>query len=70
MPRRKVKQSIRVVRFATAAWQVGDIKSVAPEWSDERCAEFLRVNGTHIQEAMVQAGWNSIAALLTWEATR
>jgi hypothetical protein len=63
------KQSIRTVRFASVAWQVGDITSVYPEVSEEQAAEFLRRNGKYIQEAMVQAGWNAIAACLNYEGT-
>lgn len=64
MPRKPVKQSIRVVRFAQAAWQVGDIKTLRPDWTDEQCAEFLSANSRHIQDAMVQAGWTAIEVLL------
>jgi len=63
------KRSIRTTRFAPVDWHVDDIQSVYPEVSEEQAAEFLRRNGKHIQEAMVQAGWNAIAACLNYEET-
>jgi hypothetical protein len=67
MARKAVAKSIRVVRFAQAAWQVGDIKTLRPKWSDERCADFLILNSRHIEDAMVQAGWIAIETLLNEE---
>lgn len=64
MPRKKYKLSVRVTRFATAAWQTGDIQSLRPAWTDEQCAAFLSQNSRHIQDAMVQAGWDAIESLL------
>lgn len=43
-------------RFACVCWKIGDIKSLRPMWSNQRCADFLRANGRHIEDAMVQAG--------------
>lgn len=64
MARKAVKRSIRVVRFAHASWQVGDIKSLRPGWTDEQCADFLSANSRYIEDAMVQAGWTAIEVLL------
>ncbi len=63
MPKR-LKQSPRVVRHAQVAWQIGDIKSLRPNWTDEQCADFLRANTKYIQEAMLSAGWTCIAMFL------
>ena len=54
-------------RFACAYWQIGDIQSLRPVWSDKQCVEFLLANGRHIEDAMIQAGWTAIEALLPEE---
>jgi hypothetical protein len=64
MSKRRVPLSPRVTRHAAVAWQIGDIKSLRPEWSDEQCVEFMRENAKHIQDAMVQAGCTAIESLL------
>ena len=63
------KKSLRTVRFAEVWWATGDITDVYPEVSEERAAEFLMSNGKYIQNAMVQAGWNAIAACMNYEQT-
>lgn len=55
-------------QFASVCWQIGDIQTLRPEWSDERCADFLRSNQRQIQDDMVERGWSSIETLLdNWE---
>jgi hypothetical protein len=61
---KRIAQSPRTVRHAQVAWQIGDIQSLKPDWTDERCADFLRSNSKYIQEAMVVAGWTCIKTFL------
>jgi hypothetical protein len=62
---KRPKQSPRVVRYAQAAWQIGDIKALRPAFSDKQCADFLQRNSKYIQAAMVEAGWTCIETFLT-----
>lgn len=50
--------------YAAVRWSIDDILSVRPEMTPEAAAEFLIGNQKYIQEAMVQAGWAAIEALL------
>jgi hypothetical protein len=45
-------------------WVVADIKEVRPDWSDERCEEFLNYYEEDIQEVCIQAGWEIINSLV------
>lgn len=53
--------------YATTSWTIGDVKTLAPQLSDEQAEEFLYNNGKYIQEAVVSAGWTAIESLLTYE---
>ena len=50
-------------------WQIQDIKTLRPEWTDEQCAEFLNEYGNLIQERSVEEGFEIIDACLTMYAT-
>lgn len=57
MPRKRV-------RFASVAWQVGDIQTIRPDFTDEEAANYLLGHSKYIQEAMVSAGWGVIEQFL------
>jgi len=52
---------------ASVSWNEEDIQSVRPDWSDERCRQFLMRNEDDIQCAMIERGWGVISDLLRWE---
>ena len=56
--------------YATASWEPGDIKTLRPDWTEDRCQRFLQENGKYITEAMVDGGWVAIEALLPEEEER
>ena len=65
MPKRsKPKQP---VLLAQVAWQAGDIQTLRPDWSDEKCNEWLDENEGYIQQAMIETGWEAIEHLLAGE---
>lgn len=50
--------------FAETCWSVDDVLVKRPDWTDEQAREWLvRFSGL-IQDAMVEAGWDAIDALL------
>ena len=53
--------------WAPVVWQAGDIQSLRPQWTAEQCEGFLAANEGHIQDAMVEAGWELIAYLVDQE---
>ena len=55
------------VLLAQVAWQAADIQTLCPEWSDEKCNEWLDANEDSIQDAMIAAGWEIIESLLPGE---
>lgn len=52
---------------ATISWCAGDVRTLRPDWTDERCNEFLMEYEDDIQGAMVERGWDAISDLLRWE---
>lgn len=50
--------------YAVVAWQINDIKSVRPSWTDDECKNFLDRYETDIEEKMIRAGWDSIHLFL------
>lgn len=55
------------VLLAQVAWMAGDIQTLRPEWSDEKCNEWLEENEDYIQQAMIETGWEAIENLLAGE---
>jgi len=51
-------------KFAEVAWTAGDVRDLRPDWTDERCEEWLANNGSGIQDAMVERGWIAMETLL------
>lgn len=54
-------------RQAEVSWCAEDIQEKRPDWSVERCQEFLEANEDHIQVAMIEAGSDAIDECLSWE---
>jgi hypothetical protein len=52
------------VTFAEVKWQVGDVQTLRPQWTEAQCLDFLNDNGKYIQEAMVIAGWDAMKELI------
>jgi hypothetical protein len=50
--------------LASVAWHADDIRTLRPDWDDERCNAFLEDNGDYIQDAMIERGWEAIESLL------
>ena len=48
-------------------WSLADIKSRQPQWSDDRCDEFLADVAKDIEDASIQAGWEVIDSLICQE---
>ena len=49
---------------AIVRWHPLDIQELRPKWSIKTCKEWLEDNDGHIQDAMTEAGWDAIKALL------
>lgn len=52
---------------ASVSWCAEDIREKRPNWTVERCQEFLDDNEDHIQVAMIEAGADAIDECLRWE---
>jgi hypothetical protein len=52
---------------AVVSWCAEDIQEKRPDWSVERCQDFLDENEDHIQAAMIEAGGDAIDECLSWE---
>lgn len=50
--------------YATIKWCPADIKSLHPNWSDEKCAEVLSDIASGLEEASISAGWEAIDVLI------
>ena len=45
-------------------WEVEDISTERPDWTEERCEEWLLKHGNHIASRSVEEGWAIIRVLL------
>lgn len=55
--------------FAETCWSVDDVLGKRPEWTDEQAKDWLAVHAGRIQDAMVEAGWEAMDALLSTGAS-
>lgn len=58
------KEKKKKKSFAIVAWTVEDIKTLRPKWTEERCEAFLVANERHIQDGLIELGWEVIEILL------
>lgn len=68
MPKKpsKMGQCLREYH-ASVSWCADDVRTLRPDWDDERCNHFLMDNEDDIQSAMIERGWDAIADLLRFE---
>jgi len=52
--------------YAEVAWTAEDVRTLAPQLSEQEAEDFLVANGKHIAEAVVSAGWTAIETLLVY----
>ena len=50
--------------FAAVNWSVEDLQTRRPAWSDEACITWWRRNEGHMQDSMVEGGWESLETFL------
>lgn len=55
------------MKYATVSWTIEDVQSLRPDWSDERCEEFLVNNENDIADRLVELGWEVLQDLITNE---
>ncbi len=45
-------------QFAAVSWCAEDVRELVPQWSADRCEDFLNANEDRLQRAMIAAGWS------------
>jgi len=54
-------------KAVTITWHPEDIQGLRPEWSLDRCEEWLMANGKHIRDRSVELGHEVIEDLLSYD---
>ncbi len=50
--------------YAKVVWTAGDVQTLAPKMSEEEAEEWLQNNEGHIQDRLIELGWDVISCLL------
>ena len=50
--------------FATIVWSLEDIKSIRPDWSDEKISAVAQMISRKLEERSVEEGWEILSDLL------
>ena len=50
--------------YADVIWQPEDIKTLRPEWSLERCEDWLQDNEKYLRDRTIELGWDVITSML------
>lgn len=53
--------------FARVTWCAEDVKTLRADWSTRRCNEFLAKHSGHLQDAMIETGWQVLECALDSE---
>ena len=59
----KIMSAPNEQKWATVSWMAGDVHSIKPSWSMEKCEEWLETNQKYIQERLVEVGFEVIEDL-------
>ena len=54
--------------MASVTWHAEDVKSLKPKWSLKKCNEWLEDNERHMQDRLIELGWEVMDALLITES--
>ena len=54
--------------MAAVTWHAEDVKTLKPNWSLERCNEWLEDNERHMSDRLIELGWEVMDALLITES--
>ncbi len=50
--------------FATVTWTLNDIEDLRPNWSEQRCATFLKANEQRVVDLLIPRGWEILEELI------
>lgn len=50
--------------YAQVTWRAEDIQTLKPNWSLEKCQEWLESNENRIQDRLTELGWEVIDSLM------
>lgn len=53
--------------FASVVWTPADVQTLRPDWSDDECYEFLVRHSKHIQDRLIELGWQVMEDLIITE---
>lgn len=51
-------------KYAKVCWTPGDVQTLRPSWSLEQAEKWLGENARHIQDRMVEEGWEAMESLM------
>lgn len=51
--------------YAGVHWQPIDIRSLKPDWSNEKCVDFLDSIEQYLEESMIAYGWGIISSMIS-----
>jgi hypothetical protein len=54
--------------MAAVTWHAEDVKTLKPNWSLEKCNEWLEDNERHMSDRLIELGWEVMDALLITES--
>lgn len=54
--------------LAKVTWHAEDVQTLKPNWSLEKCNEWLEDNEGHMQDRLIELGWEVMDALLITES--
>ena len=54
--------------MAAVTWLPEDVQSLKPDWTLEKCNEWLEDNEGHIQDRLTELGWEVLESYLMTES--
>ena len=62
------KQSIHLIDwYGEMRWNIQDIKSIKPNWTDDQCHKFWEVNESKFTDRITELGWEVLDTLIQQE---
>lgn len=54
--------------YAEVTWRAEDVSTIKPEWTMEKCEEWLQDHENRIQDRLTELGWEVLDSLLMMES--
>jgi len=67
MTNKKLKSAFHGEPYGKVVWRAEDVHIIKPNWTLDKCEDWLGDNERHISDRLIELGWEVMDTLLSME---